>query len=609
MATVQVAEDLAGWFKQKNVSFPASMSDKDIKLIFQRVYLAMWSVTDGLKKSLTRDLEFAKQPVKAALQDIWPILTGSRSAGTVESTQEKAQEALLGKLSEAAAAIPARCEPPGNVNVWHVNGLIQLDLCNKRLHVCSLKASPCWQPVTHMLNAFFELLSRNGVRKERQWERDAKRVPAAKKSIRGVILKASTRHSTIPPPFRKLNELLEDASDSGTDAIVPITFGTLLTDKEMQELTADQSRKRFDYLIGLFKNGQVCPRFTCVEMPWHALTPKPTFLVQAYLQFPVGYTMQPMTGSTRWTHFAWRLPLENDAHAQEFKNSELTEVLLREYIPKVLSAEKEAELMEAYSNPAVNLSKGLVTYLLDKVGVHRGNKHRNAAREATSLGYLEQIITLTDTAFIKNALAAGLDPTDMRFMNGRSDDATFSDFIECVHTRLSSRDQLAAEERRNVGDTAGARDGEASAVRPTPLAPSVSKLYDLIIQDMHNSAQMQTRLENGSASIPSLSAFRSFMSPSHPDRLVSDRYSGRAGIIFKIQCRSARKVHDDAHYNNMQAVLLRCWMAHLSQAGVPVLFISDDDKCKIAVGAPGFAQTAISRQSRTVVGVLSATFA
>jgi hypothetical protein len=98
------------------------------------------------------------------------------------------------------------------------------------------------------------------------------------------------------------------------------------------------------------------------------------------------------------------------------------------------------------------------------------------------------------------------------------------------------------------------------------------------------------------------------MSPSHPDNVSSERYSGKAGIVFRMQSRTARKAHPDAHYTNMQALLLRHWMCHHAKKGTNVLFMSDDDKCKIPVGAPGFAQSAITRQRRAIAGLLIATF-
>jgi hypothetical protein len=277
-------------------------------------------------------------------------------------------------------------------------------------------------------------------------------------------------------------------------------------------------------------------------------------------------------------------------------------VLVRDYIPRQLHAEQEAALRDACTNPAVNLPKGLMTYLLDKVGLSSSGKHRNAARDARMCRHVECVLEASDNAFIKNALAAGYNPMDMRFLNGRHADTAFNDFIDVVHNLLTERDQLAAEERRRADATATGPSGEVAPVRPTALAPSMRALRDMVIQAMHANPEINARLLDGSSKIPALPTFETFMSPSHPDRLVSDRLSGRAGIVFKVQSRTARKAHVDAHYNNMQALLLRAWVGNIAAQGYDICFISDDDKCKIPVGAPGLPQTALVRQRRVIAG-------
>jgi hypothetical protein len=193
----------------------------------------------------------------------------------------------------------------------------------------------------------------------------------------------------------------------------------------------------------------------------------------------------------------------------------------------------------------------------------------------------------------------------MRCLNGRAEERAFDDFIQCVHKMLSERDMLAAEERRKASNRDSAPEGEVAPVRPTALAPSLRALHARVSEMMTNDPDMKIKLKQGVSKIPSVATFATFMSPSHPDHVSAERYSGKAGIVFRMQSRTARKAHPDAHYNNMQALLLRHWMCHHAKKGINVLFISDDDKCKIPVGAPGFAQSAITRQGKAIAGMLA----
>jgi hypothetical protein len=81
---------------------------------------------------------------------------------------------------------------------------------------------------------------------------------------------------------------------------------------------------------------------------------------------------------------------------------------------------------------------------------------------------------------------------------------------------------------------------------------------------------------------------------SHPDRALLDEYSGKAGAIIKKESRTARKAHPDAHHNNMQTLLRSHWMSHHATRGADILVNPDDGKCKIAVGARGFAQAVMT---------------
>ena len=152
-------------------------------------------------------------------------------------------------------------------------------------------------------------------------------------------------------------------------------------------------------------------------------------------------------------------------------------VLLSELIPRQLRAEEEAALTEAYKSPSVNLPKGVVLYLLKLMGLSSADRHRNSTRDDPKKQHVEMFIQNSDNAFVQNLVAAGYTPTDMRRLNGQSEDAAFTDFIDVVHEMLPKRDQLAGEERRDGAPSSGAPAGKAAAIRPSSLAPSMRALH------------------------------------------------------------------------------------------------------------------------------------
>jgi hypothetical protein len=328
----------------------------------------------------------------------------------------------------------------------------------------------------------------------------------------------------------------------------------------------------------------------------------PTTCVQACLDYPISLTSQPGAGINRTLHFAWRLP---ETESTQFDvNSSMVSLLSRVVLPKILTAQEEERIKSACSHPAVQIDPSLMKFLLKSAGIKPLDKHGHDARTAKQHERIEAVLR-SDEAFVQNLVAAGYNALDMRCLNGRAEEEAFNDFIQCVHKLLSERDMLASEERRKAGNADSVPEGEAAAVRPTALAPSLRSLHARVSNMMSSDPDMSHRLKQGVSKIPSVATFATFMSPSHPDRVSSDRYSGKAGIIFKMQSRTARKTHPDAHYNNMQALLLRHWMSYHAKRGVDILFISDDDKCKIAVGAPGLAQAVITRQRKAIAGPLT----
>jgi hypothetical protein len=128
------------------------------------------------------------------------------------------------------------------------------------------------------------------------------------------------------------------------------------------------------------------------------------------------------------------------------------------------------------------------------------------------------------------------------------------------------------------------------------------QLHMLVEQDVRNDAALRRQLEASEIKIPTLSAFTARMCPPHPSRTSALRYSGDAGIKWVIQRRTLRNSSIDAHYNNSQGLLLREFVLWLTARGVTVLFVSDDDKCKISIGLPGQPQTAATRSRRVLAG-------
>ena len=188
--------------------------------------------------------------------------------------------------------------------------------------------------------------------------------------------------------------------------------------------------------------------------------------MQANFKSPVSLSCHPLSGNTCYRYFAWVLPNTGEVSRSK-KDSLMVAVLLSELIPRQLRAEEEAALTEAYKSPSVNLPKGVVLFLLKLMGLSSADRHRNSTRDDPKKQHVEMFIQNSDNAFVQNLVAAGYTPTDMRRLNGQSEDAAFTDFIDVVHEMLPKRDQLAGEERRDGAPSSGAPAGKAAAIRPS----------------------------------------------------------------------------------------------------------------------------------------------
>lgn len=83
---------------------------------------------------------------------------------------------------------------------------------------------------------------------------------------------------------------------------------------------------------------------------------------------------------------------------------------------------------------------------------------------------------------------------------------------------------------------------------------------------------------------------------------MSDKYARVAGVCYRVQSRTARMMHPDAHYNNVATMYARHWIDFYARKECNLLYVSADDKCQISVGAPNHAETALTRQRAVEAG-------
>lgn len=328
--------------------------------------------------------------------------------------------------------------------------------------------------------------------------------------------------------------------------------------------------------------------------------------VQARLPYPIGLYGDRAGGRTAWAWFAYRLPTDLNEQQLASAHAAQSAICAREVVPMQLNAEHNRKLRALCDNPAISVDANVVDFLLsDVIGIASSADH--AQRRAKKQAHIRDLVYDPEyAASMSDYIHAGLKAVDLRFLNGRSADPAFELFLQFLHKRLEARSQLAPDERRQPDASgAAAQLGATATVHRTPLAPSLPVLHALVKADMEADPAAKAKLDSGEAKIPSLSALAARMSPSHPARNTSLRYTGIAGIRWCIQRRTARKAHGDAHYVNAQAKLTREALVAMQQVGVKTLFLSDDDKCKIAVGQPGLAQTAATRSRRVIAGRVS----
>lgn len=319
--------------------------------------------------------------------------------------------------------------------------------------------------------------------------------------------------------------------------------------------------------------------------------------MQARLPWPIGVYCHRAPGRAGYSYYAWRLP--DCADARFDAHTKLTAICSRDVAPARLTAAQEQRLLKIAAAPGLGVSAEVMRFIVQDV-LHIGSgshPERQSKRH-------ERLRSLVDDpavqAEVADAVAAGLDVTTLRYRNGAEANSKFGPFEAELRSMLEERELLCAEERRQI------QDGAPAPERLSPLAGSLPQLLRAAEQRMRADPVKRAKLDSGEALIPSISALATRMAPSHPSRATSLRNTGTAGICLKVQTRTAHKQHPDAHYVNAQGVLMRGFMLECCNAGLQVVFVSDDDKCKIPVGLPGFAQAAATRGRRVVAGECSA---
>lgn len=319
--------------------------------------------------------------------------------------------------------------------------------------------------------------------------------------------------------------------------------------------------------------------------------------MQARLPWPVGIYTQRGMGRGPWQYYAWRLP--EHAEEQVHVHAKMFAICQRDVIPLQLTRQQDEELRELCRHPALRVPPETLKFLMSAiVGTqpHRSNTKKQDC--------IQKLVTDAEaTAALADCIAAGYDVTDMRYLNASRDDPAFGPYIRTLVDMLEERSQLAAHDRRHHEG-----EGNGPTLRPTPLAASLPALMRQVEDRLRSHAEYAGQLDNGTIKIPSEYAMAARLQPTHPSRLSADWRVGKLPIKWAIQRRTMRKVCPDAHYVNALGANAREFVLELHKQGVNVLFVSDDDKCKVSIGQPELPQTAATRARRVLVGELHHSF-
>ena len=206
-------------------------------------------------------------------------LTGSTRSKAAEKTDVSAEEALRNELLHVDKTITHRWASFSplfsalNMTLLNWANVVLMYRWDGSVFVCQHLSTRCsltgfcscsvsvckeWQPVTKMLRAFHELLQHNSHRGELATQRNARRQESTSKPPLTFSTMVPPGQGPIPSQYGQLKELLDTSADSGVDAIVAVTQEVLLSTDEMENLSVDQRRDRFNHLLKRLKEGRVC---------------------------------------------------------------------------------------------------------------------------------------------------------------------------------------------------------------------------------------------------------------------------------------------------------------------------------------------------------------
>lgn len=169
---------------------------------------------------------------------------------------------------------------------------------------------------------------------------------------------------------------------------------------------------------------------------------------------------------------------------------------------------------------------------------------------------------------------------DLRAMNGKDGQDNFEAFWDVMGAYLKLEVGESAEERRHS-------DNEVSYASKVISIPS-------LIREVTKILHAQEGHENDK--IPCASLVRLQFNPTCPKKLTSAKFTRRFNVVRKVQSRSLRKQHEDAHwvaalhkYGKYRVINIRNLALNSGAQGAErcIVALGVDDKCKIPVGLPG----------------------
>jgi hypothetical protein len=121
--------------------------------------------------------------------------------------------------------------------------------------------------------------------------------------------------------------------------------------------------------------------------------------------------------------------------------------------------------------------------------------HRSSAKQQERIWKL--VSDPAAAAEVSDHIAAGVDVTDMRFVNGARHDPSFDPYLASLVEILEERSQLATHDRRHEGAD------DAMVLRPTPLAAPLPALMRQALARLQSNPEHAAKLASGELKVPS----------------------------------------------------------------------------------------------------------